>query len=67
MLSVSRLYRVAGTAINEYGAVGRMKIFKGNRNALRKIALVPLCPSQISHDVTRARIEVGPPRCEAGG
>jgi hypothetical protein len=39
---------------DECGAVGRM-IGKGNRSTSRKPTLVPLCPSQIPHNVTRAR------------
>jgi hypothetical protein len=38
------------------GAVGGMKFGRGNRSTLRKPAAVPLCPPQIPHDLTRARI-----------
>jgi hypothetical protein len=35
------------------GAVGGMRIGKGNRSTWRKLAPVPLCPPQIPHDQTR--------------
>jgi hypothetical protein len=35
--------------IDEYGAVGVMRIGRGNRSAPRKPAPVPLCPPQIPH------------------
>jgi hypothetical protein len=37
------------------GAIGGMKIGRGNRSTRRKPALVPLCPPQIRHDQTRAQ------------
>jgi hypothetical protein len=37
------------------GAVGGMKIGKGNRSTRRKPAPAPLCPPQIPLDQTRAR------------
>jgi hypothetical protein len=37
------------------GAIGGM-IARVNRNIRRKIAPVPLCPPQIPHDLTQARI-----------
>jgi hypothetical protein len=37
------------------GAIGGMKIGRGNRNTRRIPAPVSLCPSQIPHDLTRAR------------
>jgi hypothetical protein len=39
----------------ECGAVGGMKIGRGNRITRRKPAPVPLCPPQIPHDLTRDR------------
>jgi hypothetical protein len=36
------------------GAVGGMKIGRGNRSTRRKLGPVPLCPPQIPHDLTRA-------------
>jgi hypothetical protein len=36
----------------ERGSVGEMKIGKGNRRTRRKPAPAPLCPPQISHDLT---------------
>jgi hypothetical protein len=38
----------------ECGSGGGM-LGKGNRSTRRKLAPVPLCPSQIPHDMTRAR------------
>jgi hypothetical protein len=40
-----------------------MMIGRGNRNTRRKPIPVPLCPSQIPHDLTGT--EPGPPRLEA--
>jgi hypothetical protein len=37
------------------GAIGVMKIGRGNRSTRRKPAPVPLCPPQIPLDQTRAR------------
>jgi hypothetical protein len=37
------------------GAIGGMKIGRGNRSTSRKPASAPLCPPQIPHDQTRAR------------
>jgi hypothetical protein len=39
----------------ECGAIGRMKIGRGNRSTRRKPAPAPLCPPQIPYDQTRAR------------
>jgi hypothetical protein len=38
--------------IHECGAVGEMRIGKGNRSTRRKPVSVPLCPPQIPHDLT---------------
>jgi hypothetical protein len=38
--------------IDDYGAVGGMKIGRGNRITRRKPAPVPRCPPQIPHDLT---------------
>jgi hypothetical protein len=38
--------------IDDYGVVGGMRIGRGNRSTRRKPAPVPLCPPQISHDLT---------------
>jgi hypothetical protein len=38
-----------------FGAIGGMKIGRGNRSTRRKRAPAPLCPPQIRHDQTRAR------------
>jgi hypothetical protein len=40
---------------DEYGAVGGMRIGRGNRSTRRKPALMPLCPPQIPHDLNWAR------------
>jgi hypothetical protein len=40
---------------DNYGAVGAMKIVRGNRSTRRKPAPVPLCLPQIPHDLTWAR------------
>jgi hypothetical protein len=37
------------------GAVGGMKVGRGNGSTRRKYAPAPLCPSQIPHDHIRAR------------
>jgi hypothetical protein len=41
--------------IHECGAVGGMRIGRGNRSTRRKLAPVPLCPPQIPHDLPWAR------------
>jgi hypothetical protein len=41
---------------DECGAVGGMRIDRRNRSVRRRPAPVPLCPPQIPHDVTWARI-----------
>jgi hypothetical protein len=40
---------------DDCGEIDGMKIGRGNRNTLRKPAPVPLCPTQIPHDLTWAR------------
>jgi hypothetical protein len=40
------------------GAIGGMKIGRGNRSTRRKPAPVPFCPPQIPLDQTRARTRV---------
>jgi hypothetical protein len=37
---------------DECGAVGGMKIGRGNLSTIRKPAPVPLCPPQIPHELT---------------
>jgi hypothetical protein len=39
----------------DWGAIGGMKIDRGNRSTRRKTALAPLCPPQIPHDLTWAQ------------
>jgi hypothetical protein len=40
---------------DDCGAIGGMKIGRGNRSTRRKPAPAPVCPPQIPHDQTRAR------------
>jgi hypothetical protein len=49
------LYQPRTIDNDDYGAIGGMRIGKGNRSTRRKPALVPLCPPQIPHDLTGAR------------
>jgi hypothetical protein len=42
----------------ECGAVGGMRIDRGNRSTRRKPAPAPRCPQQISHNLTRVRTRV---------
>jgi hypothetical protein len=39
---------------DDYGAVGGMRIDKGNRSNRRKPAPVPFCPPQVPHDLILA-------------
>jgi hypothetical protein len=45
---------------DDCGAVGRMRIGRGNRSTRRKPAPVALRPQQIPHDLTQAQIRVAP-------
>jgi hypothetical protein len=40
---------------DDCGAIGGIRIGRGNRSTRRKPTEVPLCPPQISHDLSRAR------------
>jgi hypothetical protein len=40
---------------DDCGAIGGMRIGRGNRSTRRKHSPMPLCPPQIPHDMTRAR------------
>jgi hypothetical protein len=40
---------------DDCGAIGEMKIGRGNRSTRRRPASAQLCPPQIPHDETRAR------------
>jgi hypothetical protein len=42
---------------DDYGALGEMRIGRGNRSTRRKPAPVPLCPPQIPHDLTWDRTQ----------
>jgi hypothetical protein len=57
------LYKLQMIAEGDCGAIGGMKIGRGNRSTRRKPASAPLCAPQIPHDQTRARTR--PPRWEA--
>jgi hypothetical protein len=50
---------------DERGAVGRIRIGRGNRSSRRKPAPVQPCPPQIPHDLAW-RLELVPPRWKAG-
>jgi hypothetical protein len=49
------LYQPQMVDDGDCGAVGGMKIDRGNRSTRRKPASVPLCPPQIPHGLTRVR------------
>jgi hypothetical protein len=49
------LYKPQMIDEDDCGAIGRMKIGRGNRSTRRKPAPAPLSPPQIAHDQTRAR------------
>jgi hypothetical protein len=51
------LYQPQTIDDGDCGAIGGMKIGRGNRSTRIKPAPVPLCPSQIPHDLTRARTQ----------
>jgi hypothetical protein len=50
------LYKPQMIDEGECGVIGGMKIGRGHRSTRRKPAPTPLCPPQIPHDQTRARI-----------
>jgi hypothetical protein len=49
------LYKPQRIDEGDCGAIGGMKIGRGNRSTRRKPAPAPLCSPQIPHDQTRAR------------
>jgi hypothetical protein len=49
------LYKPQMIDEDDCGAIGGMKIGRGNRSTRKKPAPVPLCPPQTPHDQTRAR------------
>jgi hypothetical protein len=51
------LYKPQMIDEGDCGAVGGIKIGRGNRSTRRKPAPAPLCPPQIPHDQTRARTQ----------
>jgi hypothetical protein len=50
--TVGLLYQPRMLDDDDYGAVGGMRIGRGNRSTRRKPAPVPLCPPQIPHNLT---------------
>jgi hypothetical protein len=46
------------------GAIGEIKIGRGNRSTQRKPAPSPLCPPQIPHEQTRARTRAAAVGCQ---
>jgi hypothetical protein len=52
---VGLLYQPRMIDDDEYGAVGGMRIGRGNRSTRRKPPPMPLCPPQIPHDLIWAR------------
>jgi hypothetical protein len=50
--TVVLLYQPRMIDDDDYGAVGGMRIGRGNRSTRKKPAPVPLCPPQIPHDQT---------------
>jgi hypothetical protein len=50
--TVGLLYQPRMIDDDDYGAVGGMRIGRGNRSTRRKPAPLPLCPLQIPHDLT---------------
>jgi hypothetical protein len=55
LASIGLLYQLRMIDDGDYGAIGGMKIGRGNRSTWRKPAPLTLCSSQIPHDQTRAR------------
>jgi hypothetical protein len=49
------LYKPQMMDEGDCGAIGGMRIGRGNRRTRRKPAPVPLCPPQIPHDLTLAQ------------
>jgi hypothetical protein len=49
------LYKPQMIDEGDYGAIGRIKIGRGNQSTRRKPAPAPFCPPQIPHDQTRTR------------
>jgi hypothetical protein len=54
------LYEPQMIGEDDCGAIGGMKLGRGNQSTRRKPAPAPLCPPQIPHDQTRAQT---PDRC----
>jgi hypothetical protein len=50
------LYKPQMTEEGDCGAIGGMKIGRGNRSTRRKLAPAPLCPPQIPYDQIRLEL-----------
>jgi hypothetical protein len=50
-LSPSGVYSINNRMIKEYGAVGGIRIGRGNQSTRGKPAPVPFCSPQIPHDL----------------
>jgi hypothetical protein len=55
--TIGLLYQPQMIDDGDCGAVDGMKIGRGNRSTRRKLAPAPLCPPQISRDLTWARTQ----------
>jgi hypothetical protein len=53
--TIALLYQPQMTDDGDCGAIGGVKIVRGNRSTQRKPASVPLCPPQIPHGLTRVQ------------
>jgi hypothetical protein len=56
--TIGLLYQPQMTDDGDYGAIGGMKIDRGNRSTGRKPVPVPFCPPQIQLDLIQARTRV---------
>jgi hypothetical protein len=54
--TVGLLYQPRMFDDDDYGAVGGMRIRRGNRSTRRKPAPVPLCPPQIPHNLYKSKV-----------
>jgi hypothetical protein len=55
LIGLLYLTRMIDDDDDECGAVGGMRIGKGNQSIRRKLAPLSLCPPQVPHDLTWAR------------
>jgi hypothetical protein len=56
--TIGLLYQPQMIDDDDYGAVGGMRIGKGNRSTRRKPAPAPLCSPQMPHEQTRAAVRL---------